>query len=152
MNSYYPNINTQLDEGAFMPDRAHSTDAGADLFSTEDFILHPMSSHFVETGVHIELPENTKAEIVPKSGLNRDHNILAFGLIDQGYSGSIGVTLYNFGTEPYHFRVGDKITQVVVSPVCYPTYTQVDEIKAGPRGSNGFGSTDRNGITGGPRP
>jgi ADP-glucose pyrophosphorylase len=70
------------------------------------------------------------------------HGIIGEGVIDQGYSGEIVVKLYNLGDHDVTLPAGSKITQLCVMPVCYPTYSQVDEIKAGERGSNGFGSTD----------
>jgi len=141
MMTMFPAMNIQLAPDAFMPAYAHDTDAGADLFTPVDFTLNPWEPLFIDTGVHIELGDSMKAEIVPKSGLYRDYRIITFGLIDQGYSGPIGVTLYKLGGKPHHFERGDKITQLVISPVLHPRFTQVEQIGAGPRGTGGFGST-----------
>jgi dUTP pyrophosphatase len=140
---WQPTIKVKLDGDAKLPVRAHDTDAGADLFAPETFVLPAHGSHVVDTGVHIELPPFTKAELVPKSGLNVSCSILSFGLIDEGYTGPIKVKLYNHSDKPHIFYKGDKITQLVISPVLYPTYVKTDEIAGGERGDGGFGSTGR---------
>lgn len=153
MITSYPDINVKLDEGAYMPERAHDTDAGADIRTPHDFVLPPsvtdadgrvlIGTATVNTGVHVELPPCTDAEIWSKSGLNVNHDIVATGLIDEGYDGAIVVKLYNLSSKSYAFKAGDKITQLVVRPVYYPYYHEAFEIQAGERGSNGFGSTGR---------
>lgn len=132
-----------LDEGAFEPIRAHQTDAGADLRTPFGFTLPPHGSMDVDTGVHVELPHGTCARVEPKSGLNVNGGIVAWGLIDEGYSGSIVVKLYNLGKLCHYFDRGDKIAQLTVSPVLYPAFERVGEVRGGERGSSGFGSTGR---------
>jgi dUTP pyrophosphatase len=78
-----------------------------------------------------------------KSGLNIKHDITAEGVIDEGFSGEVMVKLYNHGNRNKEFKRGDKITQVVVLPVMYPTYVEKDKIAYGDRGVNGYGSTGR---------
>ena len=141
MGVCFPTVRFTLDEGAFMPERHYATDAGADLRAPENVLVPARGSAFVSTGVHVQLPHMTKGEIRPKSGLFRYAGILTDGLIDEGYDGTIGVTLYNLTDTPYLFHRGDKLCQLVVSPVCYPTYEQADEIEGGERGDGGFGST-----------
>lgn len=136
-------LKVQLDKGAFLPERAHATDAGLDIRTPERFKLDPWGSHTVNTGVHIELPPNTKADIRSKSGLNTNHDIISEGLIDEGFSGEIRVRLHNVSGKPYGFERGDKITQLVVTPVYYPDVVQVEQVHGGERGVNGYGSTGR---------
>ena len=153
MKTDYPTIKFRLEDYVikqgkrlgidFAPNRAHDTDAGADIRCVRDFTVPSMCSVVVNTGLHVELPPNTKCEIKSKSGLNINHGILTTGLIDEGYTGAIKVRVYNFGSEDYHFSAGDKITQLVVSQVCYPTYKQVDAIDGSERGNAGFGSTGK---------
>lgn len=137
----YPLIDVKLDDGAYMPERAHNTDAGADLRTPRGFTLPCHGEAVIDTGVHIQLPPNTKAELVPKSGLNVKASIVGWGLIDEGYTGSIVVKLYNIGKQTHCFNEGDKIGQLVISPVHYPSFREVDEIGGGERGDSGFGST-----------
>ena len=136
-------VKVQLDEGAFMPERAHDTDAGADIRTPVSFVLAARSSHTVNTGVHIQIPSNTKCDIRSKSGLNTNHDIISEGLIDEGFSGEIRVRLHNLSDEPYTFSRGDKITQIVVTPVYYPEFEEVEQVEGGERGENGYGSTGR---------
>ena len=134
----------QLDEGAYMPERAHEIDAGLDLRSPVDALV-PCSggSVIIDTGVHIQLPPNTVGMLKSKSGLNVKYGITSEGVIDCGYNGSIAVKLYNHSDTAYQVKRGDKISQLVILPVLYLTPAQVDKIEGGERGDNGFGSTGR---------
>lgn len=133
----------KLDKGAYMPERAYATDAGADLRTPHDVTIMPRGSAVIDTGVHIELPPNTVGMLKSKSGLNVKHGITSEGVIDVGYTGSIRVKLYNLSDKPYEFKAGDKISQLVVMPILTPTFEQVDEFEATERGNGGFGSTGR---------
>lgn len=133
----------KLDEGAFTPTRAHLTDAGLDLYSREEQVVPARGSAIFDTGVHIELPYGTVGMLKSKSGLNVKHNITSEGVIDVGYTGSIVAKLYNHGVFPYHVRVGDKITQLVIMPYLAPDLEVVDELDETDRGDNGFGSSGR---------
>lgn len=139
----YPTIKVMLDEGAKLPNRVHDTDAGADLCTIEDVWIPPHCSAVVSTGVHIELPEGTCGLLVSKSGLNVRNALTSTGLIDEGFTGEILVRVYNNGPDWYTFRKGDKVSQIAVLPVCYPTYVQADEISGGERGDAGYGSSGR---------
>lgn len=141
MYTNYPNVKVQLDDGAYLPERAHRTDAGADIRTPVDFTLPAHGSAIVHTGVHVETPPECVTLIKSKSGLNVNADITAEGVIDEGYDGEIVVKLYNHGDNDRHFMAGDKITQILMMPVCYPLYERVDSIKGGERGSSGFGST-----------
>lgn len=143
MRTAYPMIRVKLDEGAYLPERAHATDAGADLRCIEGFTVPAHGCAVIDTGVHIELPDETRAEVKSKSGLWVNHGIFATGLIDEGFSGTIKVRLANLSDEDYTFFAGEKVTQICVSSVCYPSYYEVDEISEGERGSAGYGSTGR---------
>ncbi len=134
-------IKVQLDDGAYMPERAHGTDAGADLRTPIDFMLYGHSSFSVDTGVHVELPHGYYARVASKSGLNVRYDIISEGVIDEGYTGSIVVRMHNLSKNPHVFARGDKISQLIVEPVTYPTFERVDRVEGGERGDGGFGST-----------
>lgn len=136
-------MKVMLDFGAFMPEYAHSTDAGADLRSPFDATIRPHSSITIDTGVHVEIPTGMVGMLKSKSGLNVNHGIVSEGVIDAGYTGSIRVKLYNHGPVPYDVRRGDKITQLVIMPVFHADFTQVDSLGETERGNGGFGSTGR---------
>ena len=133
----------KLDEGAFMPTRAHDTDAGLDLYARDSKIVPAHGSAIFDTGVHMELPNRTAGFLKSKSGLNVKHNLTSEGVIDVGYTGSIVVKLYNHGDTDYQVHVGDKISQLVILPVVLPHMVVVDELDETDRGDGGFGSTGR---------
>ena len=132
-----------LDDGAYMPTRAYSTDAGLDLYSPVDVMIMPNASSVIDTGVHVELPPGSVGFLKSKSGLNVKYGILGEGVIDAGYTGSIRVKLYNHSGERYYIQRGDKITQLVILPVMLLDLKQVEMLEDTDRGANGFGSTGR---------
>ena len=136
-------MKVKLQEWAYMPERAHETDAGADLRTPYDVIVPNKGSVVIDTGVHIELPPNTVGMLKSKSGLNVKYGITSEGVIDVGYTGSIRVKLYNHSDKPYELKAGDKISQLVVMPILTPSFELVDELEATERGNGGFGSTGR---------
>lgn len=135
----------KIDKGAFVPTRAHSTDAGLDLYCPigQGQIIPAKESAIFDTGVHIELPPNTMGEVRSKSGLNINHGITSTGTVDVGYTGSIKVKLYNHSGYDYEVKEGDKISQFVVTPIIIPELELVDELEDTERGTGGFGSTGR---------
>lgn len=139
----HPTIKVTLDEGAYLPERAHGTDAGADIRTPRAFTIAGHGHATIETGVHVETPPNCAAMLKSKSGLNLKHNIIGEGVIDEGFTNQIVVKLYNLGNEDYSFAESDKIIQLVIVPVLYPTYEQADSITGGERGNAGYGSTGR---------
>lgn len=136
-------MDIKLDELAFLPTRAHPTDAGLDLRSPESVYIEARQSATIRTGVHIKLPPNTYGRIASKSGLMVHHGILTDGTVDEGFSGEICVCLFNLSDAGYYIERGDKVAQLIVSPCQYVTVNVVDEIEGGERGENGFGSTGR---------
>lgn len=132
-----------LDEGAILPTRAHKQDAGLDLYSRWDCIVCAKESAVFDTGVHIELPPDTVGFLKSKSGLNVKYGITSEGVIDEGYTGSIIVKLYNNGGHDYKVHKGDKISQLVILPIIKPELEIVDTLDDTDRGSNGFGSSGR---------
>lgn len=131
-----------LDAGAFAPERAHRTDAGIDLKSPVNRAIKAHGSVRIDTGVHVQLPHRTAGLLVAKSGLNVKHGITSTGLIDEGYTGSIVVKMYNNSDTTYIVHRGDKISQLVVIPVKYEQVKIVDKLdKKTERGAQGFGST-----------
>lgn len=134
-----------LDPGATMPERAHETDAGLDLRCTRNAWILPFGgSRVFDTGVHIQLPHGTYGKIESKSGLNVKNSVVSCGgVIDEGYTGSIRVKLYNFGFLPKRFKAGEKIAQLIVQPYLAPWLEWSEALDASERGDNGFGSTGK---------
>lgn len=136
-------MNIILDNGAFKPEFAHKTDAGADLRSPICATVPARGSVVIDTGVHVEIPEGYVGMLKSKSGLNVKHNLIGEGVCDSGYSGSIRVKLYNLGNEDYQIHRGDKIIQLVIVPCVYCEFTEVEQFADSERGDGGFGSTGR---------
>lgn len=132
-----------LEKNAILPTRAHNTDAGLDLYSPYNQDIPPKRSVVIDTGVHIELPAGTAGLLVPKSGLSTKYNLLSSGLIDEGYTGSIRVQLYNHSDQWYAVKKKDKISQLVIIPVLRPEIEIADKLDETERGDKGFGSSGR---------
>lgn len=132
-----------LDEGAYMPKRAHSQDAGYDLRTRERIVLYPHDSKVVDTGVHIELPPGKCAIVVSKSGLSINQDITSTGLIDEGFTGTIKVKLYNHGDDFRTLEAGDKISQFYITDYYGYELELVDHLSETERGDAGYGSTGR---------
>lgn len=134
----------KLDEGARKPERAHSTDAGLDIFSRETKTVPARGSRTFDTGVHILIPCGLVGFLKSKSGLNVKHGITSEGVIDAGYTGSVCVKLYNNSDEDYTVQKGDKISQLVIMPIAHDfDLEEVESLEETERGSGGFGSTGR---------
>lgn len=138
-------MKVKLDEGAFMPERAHKTDAGYDLFLPEGkaTILPAGESVVIDTGVHIELPPGKCAVIISKSGLYLNKGISSTGLVDEGFTGSIKVGLQNHSKDAYFLYPRDKIAQFVIMDYNDEDLVEVNKLAETERGSNGYGSTGR---------
>ena len=132
-----------LDNGAYTPTRAHSADAGLDIYSRERKLVRAHDSECFDTGVHIEIPKGFVGFLKSKSGLNVKHGLTSEGVIDSGYTGSICVKLYNNSDEDYIINGGDKISQLVILPIVLPDLEIVKELGKTDRGSNGFGSSGK---------
>ena len=140
-------LKIKLDPGAYMPERAHSTDAGLDLRSIENVHIFPYCEDNqywteIETGVHVQFPPGYYGKIEGRSGLARKYGLLTFGgVIDSGYTGAIKVLLMNLGDEPILIKSGDKIAQLIIQRCETPDLEFVSRLDDTERGNNGFGST-----------
>jgi deoxyuridine 5'-triphosphate nucleotidohydrolase len=144
----------RLNENATIPTRKYKTDAGLDLYASEDieidaskvsnnFIGVNIGSAIIHTGIAVEIKEGYFGKIVGRSGLAFDKNILCSeGTIDI-YRGELRVKLYNLSARPYQIRKGDRIAQLVISKCELPTPVEVTELSDSDRGEDGFGSSGR---------
>ena len=143
MKPYIDMIKIQLDKGAIAPTRAHTYDAGLDLYAMDDGDISTNQSLTFDTGVHIAIPEGYVGLVKSKSGMMCNHGIITDGTIDAHYTGSIRVCLFNHGSSKYEVKAGDKIAQLVIVPICLPRLELVDSLEETDRGDAGFGSTGR---------
>jgi dUTP pyrophosphatase len=134
----------KLNETAILPQYAHIGDAGLDLFAIANTTISPGESQLIPTGIAIELPPGTEAQIRPRSGLALKHQITVLnapGTIDEGYRGEIGVILINHGKTSFNITKGMKIAQMVIAPVLRVEIQEVQQLSDTKRSDNGFGST-----------
>jgi dUTP pyrophosphatase len=128
-----------------MPSRAHAGDAGLDLVSVDRCVLEPGARAMVGTGIAIAVPPGWAGLVCPRSGLAARHGIGVVnspGVIDAGYRGEVRVVLHN--TDPIEsFEVvpGDRIAQLVLTPVLLAEVEETHELSVAGRDAGGFGST-----------
>lgn len=137
-------VEAVLSEDAAMPEYATEGSAGLDLRCSEGFELNPLERRLVPTGIRIALPPGFEAQVRPRSGLalrNGIGMVNAPGTIDADYRGEIQVLLINFGSDTVKFEKGERVAQLVISPVTCANIVQVSELDATVRGEGGFGST-----------
>lgn len=134
----------KINKEARLPEYAHEGDAGLDLFSVDCVTILPGESKLVKTGIQIELPKDTEAQIRPRSGLALKNQITVLntpGTIDEGYRGEVGVILINHGKQQFNVEKGMKIAQMIIKPVLRVDIKEVLELTDTARGEGGFGST-----------
>ena len=132
-----------LDAEAYLPEKAHSSDAGFDLRTREEKTVPARGNAIFDTGVHMAIPNGFVGFLKSKSGLNVKYNLTGTGVIDAGYTGSICVKLYNHSDTPYTFNKGDKIIQIVILPIFTGNCELVESLEDTERGEGGFGSTGK---------
>jgi dUTP pyrophosphatase len=134
-----------LRPGGRAPEQARDHDAGYDLFAAEGARLVPGERASVATGIAVAIPEGHAGLVLPRSGLAARHGIAlvnAPGLIDAGYRGEVRVLLLNTDRDAsFEIEPGDRIAQLVVTPVESPRFVQAATLSETPRGEGGFGST-----------
>ena len=139
------------DENIPIPKYATTGSSGADLRanfpeSIRNFgkILLPGCRSLIPTGLMMEIPEGHEVQIRPRSGLAIKNGVTVLnspGTIDSDYRGEVAVILINFGDNEFKISHGDRIAQMVVSPVIQVELKEVDELENTARGKGGFGST-----------
>jgi dUTP pyrophosphatase len=135
-------------EGLPLPAYESAHAAGMDLRAAvlEDapLTLHPGDRRAVPTGLAIAIPPGFEGQVRPRSGLALRHGVACLnspGTVDADYRGEVMVILINHGPEAFVVRRGERIAQLLISPVVQATWREVEELNATTRGEGGFGST-----------
>jgi dUTP pyrophosphatase len=132
-------------EGAVVPARAYSGDAGLDLSACERVELPPGARALVPTGLAVAIPAGYAGYVQPRSGLAAKHGISIVntpGLVDSGYRGELLVNLVNHDeNDVFVVERGMRIAQLVILPVPPVELVEVDELPDSERGAGGFGSS-----------
>lgn len=135
----------QLSEEATLPTREHTIDAGLDIYASEDIVISRFGTVSVKTGIAVLIPPGYEGTIRPRSGKTKNTSLrVQIGTVDAGYDGEIGVICDCHHKEPfYKIAAGEKIAQLVISPIVTPKLEIVDRFEfKSERGSKGFGSSD----------
>lgn len=131
-----------------LPSYSTPHSAGMDLRANLDspVVLAPGQRALIPTGLFLELPEGTEAQVRPRSGLAFKHGVTVLnapGTIDADYRGEVGVILINHGQEPFEVKDGERVAQLVVARYERVSFTEVTDLAVSERGAGGFGHTGR---------
>lgn len=138
----------KLREGAILPTFGSPEAAGADLYACleQDVTIAPGETAFIPTGLAMELPRGYAGLIYARSGLACKRGLAPankVGVVDCDYRGEFVVALHNHGAQAQTISTGERIAQLVVTPVLIPEYIEVESLSETQRGAGGFGSTGR---------
>ncbi len=125
------------------PIRSSEGAAGYDLFACEPAIIEGFGVKMVNTGIKIQIPENTYARIAPRSSMSVKGIAVGAGVVDYDYRGIVQVIFYNHSKIDYEIKRGDKIAQIILEKIETPEVLIVDSLNNTDRGDGGFGSTGR---------
>ena len=133
----------KLDKYARLPSKANESDAGWDLYASDDGVIEPGSKELIGTDIALAIPEGYVGLIWDRSGMAAKKGIHRFaGVIDSGYRGEIKGCLWNSSLEEFYvINKGDRIAQILFQPVPHFSLVEVDDLGLTDRGSGGFGST-----------
>lgn len=136
----------KLAEDVKLPVYKHDSDAGADVCAhiSSPIILKRGEFKIIPTGIKYEMSEGYEIQVRPRSGLAAKNGVTVLntpGTLDSSFRGEVGVILINLGNEEFVINNGDRIAQLVLSPVTHANYIEASEVSETERGEGGFGST-----------
>ena len=136
----------KLRPNAVLPTYGSAEAAGADLYACleEPVIAEPGRTVWIPTGIAMEVPKGCAGLVYARSGLACKKGLAPankVGVIDSDYRGEITVVLHNHGSQPQTIAHGERIAQMVITPVLTPAYEAVEDLSDTGRGQGGFGST-----------
>ena len=146
MNLKFKRLDPRVGTNWPIPEVGTPGSAGVDLRACldEPVTLAPGETILIGTGIAIHLEDPSLcAMILPRSGLGHRGLVLGnlVGLIDSDYQGELKISTWNRGQEPPTIEPGDRIAQMVITPVIQPTFIEVDDFESSSRGEGGFGHT-----------
>ena len=133
----------RINENAKIPTYANPSDAGADIYASEDIVLEPNSTTLVPTGIKVDIPAGYALFIYPRSGMSYKTKIRvanSVGVIDHLYHEEIKIIMDNTGEESYAIKAGDRIAQMILMPVPMIKFEETTTDLSN-NGRSGFGST-----------
>ena len=137
-----------LREGALLPTYGSPEAAGADLYACLEapVTIESGKTAFIPTGIAMEVPRGCAGLIYARSGLACKRGLAPankVGVVDSDYRGEIMVALHNHGQVSQTVEHGERIAQMVITPVLTPAYQMVSDLNDTDRGTGGFGSTGK---------
>ena len=138
----------KLRAGAVLPTFGSAEAAGADLYACLEHPVEiaPGKTMFIPTGIAMALPKGYVGLVYARSGLACKQDLAPankVGVIDSDYRGEFMIALHNHGTETRVVSHGDRVAQLVVTPILHPCYEEADTLDNTDRGTGGFGSTGK---------
>ncbi|MBO4937892.1 MAG: dUTP diphosphatase [Oscillospiraceae bacterium] len=138
----------KLRENAMIPTYGSREAAGADLYACLDeaVTILPGQTAFIPTGLAMEVPRGCAGLVYARSGLACKRGLAPankVGVIDSDYRGEVMVALHNHGEQEQTISNGERVAQLLITPVLTPAYEVVEDLSDTGRGSGGFGSTGR---------
>ncbi len=142
------NVKCLASSGAILPQYKTKGAAGADLcaFLSQPVTIKKGSTALIGTGLFFSIPDGYEIQVRPRSGLAAKNGVTVLntpGTIDSDYRGEVKVILINLGNEDFQVKNGDRIAQMVLSPVTVGDFELVSSLDETERGAGGFGSTGK---------
>lgn len=135
----------KLSEDAKLPEYAHLTDAGADIFALENTYIKPKETKLVKTGIAVAIPVGYAILVYPRSGLSLKTGLRianSVGVIDSDYRNELCVILQNTDNKSYTINKGDRIAQMIITEVPMIKWKETENLSNTDR-EGGFGSTGK---------
>ena len=136
----------KLDPSVKLPEYKTNGASGMDLIAFLKNPIKPKKSYLIPTGLSVAFPKNYEIQIRPRSGLAAKKNVSVLntpGTIDSDYRGEIKVIIYNHGDADFEVNNGDRIAQMILTPVIKMKLEETDKLPETIRGKDGFGSTGK---------
>lgn len=137
-------VNMVVEDDSLTPEYKTSGASGADLKANENCVLQPLERKLVSTGVRVSIPQGFEGQVRARSGLSAKRGLTlvnGIGTIDSDYTGEIFVSMINLSNEPQAINKGDRIVQLVITPVIQGCFVPVENLEDTERGEGGFGHT-----------
>lgn len=138
----------KLSPNALLPTYGSGEAAGADLYACLDgpVTIAPGETGWIPTGLAIEVPKGCAGLVYARSGLACKRGLAPankVGVVDSDYRGPVFIVLHNHGSQPQTVTHGERVAQLIITPVLTPEYEEAEELSDTGRGAGGFGSTGK---------
>ena len=138
----------KIKNNAIMPTYGSAEAAGADLYACLDapVKIMPGQSVFIPTGLAMEIPVGYAGLIYARSGMACKRGLAPankVGVVDSDYRGEFMIVLHNHGIVEQTIEHGERVAQLVITPVFTPGFVEVDDLTNTARSGGGFGSTGK---------